>query len=297
MDTTLATQDVSVENIRRVYFEQHSDAGYVAEADSIAALHFALSICGKGDTVTAVSFGGLDKNTALEYALAYGVTSLIRIEDNRSPETLADPTVKARSLAAWLENESFDIVICGNPSGTGVTPALMAGYLGIPCVSRVYAGERRSRRNREHLELQQRLERGWRQHVSVHLPALMTVQAGFFSPMYISVKRRQEAEKQSETIIQVVPSVESGNEKAVLNAVDPPKPRAKRKAMPDANQNAANRLQSLMGGGGGGSGSRAGQAKKKDEEEKVRELAPEKAAEEIVEFLKKKELLPESSGK
>lgn len=297
MNTTLVAQDISVENIRQHFFQKETETRHVAEADSIAALHFTFSLCEEGDTVTAVSYGGPENEAALEYALAYGVKSLIRIEDERPPEALADPTVTARALASWIRDQSFDIVICGDPSGTGVTPALIAGYLGVPCVSRVYAGKRRRGRRRESLELQQRLERGWRQQVCVKLPALVTVQAGFFSPMYVSVRRRRLAEEKAGDLIQVIPLDQAEREKAVLKSVDAPKPRAKRKAMPDAKQSAANRLQSLMGGGGGGIGQHAGKAKKKEEDEKVRELAPEKAAREIIDFLKKKELLPESSEK
>jgi electron transfer flavoprotein alpha/beta subunit len=297
MNSTLVAQDISVENIRQHFFHKETEFRHVAEADSIAALHFAFSLCEKKDTVTAVSYGGSENDAALEYALAYGVKSLIRIEDEHPPVSLADPTVTAKALASWIRDESFDIVICGDPSGTGVIPALIAGYLGVPFISRVYAGKRRKRGKGETLELEQRLERGWRQQVSIKIPALVTVQAGFFSPMYVSVKRRRLAEEKAGALIQVIHLDKAEQEKAALKSVDAPKPRAKRKAMPDAKQSAANRLQSLMGGGGGDPGQRAGKSKKKDEDEKVRELAPEKAAQEIIDFLKKKELLPESPEK
>lgn len=290
MNTTLMAKDRSVEGIRQEFFQQKTAFEHTVEADSVAALHFAFSLCGERDTVTAVSYGGTKKDAALEYALAYGVKSLIRIEDKALPASLADPMVTARTLASWLQGQSFDMVVCGNPSGTGAAPALLAGYLGIPCVSRVYAVEKKE----NHLEMQQRLERGWRQQVSVTTPALVTVQAGFFSPMYVSVRRRRSAKNRAGDVIEVVRSETTEQAFASLQSVNAPKPRAKRKAMPDAKQSAGNRLQSLMGGGGGG---KAGQSSKKEEEEKVRELPPEKAAQEIVDFLKKKELLPESNDK
>src|SRR5699024_1969396 len=105
-------------------------------------LHFAFSLCNETGEITAVSYGKPEKDAALIYALARGVTSLVRIEDeaDRPAGEIADPTIVARVLASWLRGQSFDIIICGNPSSTGVIPALSAGYLGIPCVSRVYAG-------------------------------------------------------------------------------------------------------------------------------------------------------------
>lgn len=292
MNTTLVTQDISVKGVRRKLLQREADFDHVVEADSVAALHFAFSLCGNEDTVTVVNFGGPENNVALEYALTYGVKSLIRIEHNNSLNSTADSMVTAETLASWLRDQSFDMVICGNPSGTGVIPALIAGYLGIPCVSRVYSGRKKG----DLLELNQRLEHGWRQQISIQLPLLVTVQAGYFSPMYVSVRRRRLAEKKARELIQVVPSLESEQEKIVLRSVDAPNPRAKRKAVPDAKQSATNRLQSLMGGGGG-LGQRTGKSLKKDKDKKVREVAPEKAAEEIIDFLKKKELLPESPKK
>lgn len=288
MNTTLVSQQASVAHIREAYFHQDGEAGYVAEADSIAALHFAFSVCGEEDTITAVSYGGVEQEAALEYALAYGVTSLLRIADDGSASSLGDPMVTAQILASAIQDQGFDMVVCGNPSSTGAMPAMLAQYLGMPCVSRVYAVEKMEGT----FKMQQRLERGWRQHVTVTLPVLVTVQAGFFSPMYISVKRRRSAKKNATALIETMSAPSVGQGRVQLQTVNAPKPRAKRKAMPDAKQSAGNRLQSLMGGGG----SSAGKSLQKDkEEEKVREVAPEQAAQEIIDFLKKKEFLADTS--
>lgn len=290
MDTSLTAQDSTVEGIKAAALDAGEEIGYVAEVDSIAALHFAFSLCEKeDDTVTAVSYGGAEQDAALEYALAYGVTSLHRLEGGRDPGALIDPMVTARALATWLCDPSFDVIVCGNPSGTGAVPAVLAGLLGVPSVSRVYAVEKKG----DQLDMQQRLERGWRQQVSVSTPCLVTVQAGFFSPMYVSVKRRQTARKHASEHIEIVTLAEEEATGAVLQSVAAPRPRAKRKAMPASGQSASNRLKSITGGGGS---RKSGKSKKKDEdEEKVRELEPEKAAQEIIDFLRKKELLSGSS--
>lgn len=287
MDTTLKMQDRSVEGIRDASFQRGANAGYVTEADSIAALHFAFSLCGQGDTVTAVSYGGEEKNAALAYAFACGVTSLVRLEDQLPPESLADPMATAQALASWLRDVPFDVVVCGNPSGVGAMPAMLAGLLDVPCISRVYAVEK----NEHRFDMQQRLERGWRQQVSVTPPVLVTVQAGFFSPMYVSVKRRRAAEQHAADIIETIQADAAVQEGVVLQSVNAPKPRAKRKAMPASGQSASNRLQSLMGGRGG---RKSGKEKNQEDEETVREAAPEEAAQEIIDFLRKKELLPDA---
>lgn len=270
----------------------------IIEPSSVAALQLAEILENEEDNITAITYGGSSNLPALEYALAFGITSVIHLTDEDEPlANPSDPQGVANALAMWLETQNFDLIICGNPSGTGLVPSLIAGNLNIPCVSRVYEASRK--KSETALELYQRLERGWSQRVSAKLPIVITVQDGFFPTKYISVRHRRVARDNIHTV-QVVHSSREVAKHISLQSVAAPRTRAKRTAIPDSTASATDRLQSLIGGigGGGGFGATPKPADSKQEEEQgVIDMAPDKAAKEIISFLEKKELLPEKLSK
>lgn len=281
INSALSLQGGALEQVKQTYFEEQTSGKFMIEPSSVAAIQLASSLCGSEDQLTVVSCGGESSEAALEYALAYGIETVVHIE--KIPGLIGeDSTVTASILANWMKKQSFDLIVCGNASGIGTLPALLAEKLGLACIPRVDLVQKKVG---ETLEVRQRLLKGWRQVLSVSLPALITVQSGYFPIKYVSVKRRNWA-SQNRTHLQLIKPEWDGNTGSKVVAVDVLKPRTKRTAI-DSSKSASDRLKFLKGPAptakGGG----------KDDEKKIVDGPPAEAAREMIEFLKKKELLPE----
>lgn len=283
INSALSLQSGSLEQVKQSYFEEQTSGRYMIEPSSVAAIQLASSLCGREDQLTAVSIGGEASEAALEYALAYGIDSVVHI-DKIPGLNGEDSTVTASILSNWFKKQSFDLIVCGNAGGTGTLPALLASQLDIPCIPRVDFVQKKVG---ETLEVRQRLLKGWRQVLSVNLPALISVQAGYFSIKYVSVKRRNWASQNWNQVKMVKPEWD-GNPGSKVISVDTLKPRTKRTAI-DSSKSAADRLKFLRGGGSAQPAKGGG----KEDEKKIVDAPPAEAAREIIEFLKKKELLPE----
>lgn len=283
IDSFLSLQNTTLEQVRQTYFDEQTSVKYMIEPSSVAAIQLASSLCGKEDQLIAVSFGGESSEAALEYALAYGINSVVQI--SRIPGLAGqDSMVTAAILANWLKKHSFDLIVCGNAGGTGTLPALLAAKLGFPSIPHV---DFVRKRDTETLEVRQRLLNGWRQILSVTLPALIAVQAGYFPAKYVSVKRRNWA-SQNHIQIKVISPEWAGQPESQVMAVEALKPRTKRTAI-DSSQSAADRLKFLRGGGP----AQPSKASKEEDKKIVEAAAPSEAVREMIEFLKKKELLPD----
>ena len=193
INSALSLQSGSLEQVKQTYFEEQTSGRYMIEPSSVAAIQLASSLCGSEDQLIAVSCGGESSEAALEYALAYGIDSVVHID--KIPSLIGeDSTVTASILANWFKKQSFDLIVCGNAGGTGTLPALLASQLDLACIPRVDFVQKKVGGT---LEVRQRLLKGWRQVLSVNVPALITVQAGYFSIKYVSVKRRNWARPKS----------------------------------------------------------------------------------------------------
>jgi electron transfer flavoprotein alpha/beta subunit len=289
VQATLVSQDATPAGIRQAVVLGDSALTYVIERSCKAALHLAKQLCGPDDELIAVSYGRADSQAALQYALAFGAHAVFQLQGKENAEH-HEPNQVARVLADWLSRQSsLDLVVCGNSSGVGPVPSLIAGYLGIPALPRVDAA---FRSQTGALRIRQRLERGWRQELAVRLPAVVSVQAGFFNPMYVSAKRRRSVKEGASKGIHVETVNSTEALVATLTSLDPLKPRAKRQAVPDARASAADRLKALMGSGGVKKAEKS--AQDADDGRKIVEAAPEQVAREIIDFLRKKELLPQN---
>jgi|SRR5947209_18434947 len=90
---------------------------------------------GDGEVV-AISVGDDPAEDGLRGALARGADRAIRIWDDALAD--ADALAVARALAAAVEPESPDLVLCGVQSSDAVNSATgiaLAGYLGLPHVA------------------------------------------------------------------------------------------------------------------------------------------------------------------
>jgi len=105
-----------------------------------------------------------------------------------------DPLTSARSLAAAIKSENFDLILTGLQSedqGFGQTGVLLAELLGRPHATIIMAIEVEG----ERMKLKRELEAGWFQWVELPLPAVITIQSGINKPRYATLKGIMAAKK------------------------------------------------------------------------------------------------------
>ncbi len=146
---------------------------------------------GDGEVV-AVSVGDDEAADGLLTCLAKGADRAVRIWDDALHD--ADVLSVARVLAAAVERESPDLVLCGVQSSdavNGATGVALAAHLGLPHVAVVSgleldAGSATATVERE-------LEGGLVEVVKVRLPALLTIQTGINEPRYANLRAIKQA--------------------------------------------------------------------------------------------------------
>jgi electron transfer flavoprotein beta subunit len=144
---------------------------------------------GDGEVV-AVTVGDEEAHESLIACLAKGADRGVRVWD----ETLAgaDPLAVARVLAAAIERESPDLVLCGVQSSdavNGATGVATAAHLGLPHVAVVKGLA---------LEdgvatVERELEGGLVEVLRIGLPALLTIQTGINEPRYATLRAIKQA--------------------------------------------------------------------------------------------------------
>lgn len=144
--------------------------------------------------VLVVSVGGEEAEEGLRACLAKGADRAQRVWDDALEG--ADALVVARVLAAAVEREAPDLVLCGVQSSDGVhgaTGVALAAHLGLPRVAVVKAldydaGSRSAKVERE-------LEGGLVELLRVRLPALLTIQTGINEPRYANLRAIKQAKE------------------------------------------------------------------------------------------------------
>jgi electron transfer flavoprotein beta subunit len=146
---------------------------------------------GEGEVVV-VTVGDDEADEALLACLAMGADRAIRVWDD-ALET-ADALGVARVLAATLQSQPAELVLCGVQSSdavNGATGVALAAYLGVPRVAVV-----------RHLEydpatrqvtVERELEGGLVEQLRVACPALLTVQTGINEPRYATLRAVKQA--------------------------------------------------------------------------------------------------------
>jgi electron transfer flavoprotein beta subunit len=140
--------------------------------------------------VVAVTIGDEEAGEGLLSALAKGADRGIRIWDEELAD--ADALAVARVLAAVVERESPDLVLCGVQSSDAVnstTGIALAGYLGLPHVAVV----KRIELDGSVATVERELEGGLVELVRISLPALLTVQTGINEPRYATLRAIKQA--------------------------------------------------------------------------------------------------------
>jgi electron transfer flavoprotein beta subunit len=154
---------------------------------------------GSGEVVV-VSVGDDEAEEGLRACLAKGADRAIRIWDSSLEG--ADPLAVARVLAAAVEPESPDLVLCGVQSSDavhGATGVALAAHLGLPRVAVVTAIDYDSAARTATVERE--LEGGLVELVRVGLPALLTIQTGINEPRYANLRAIKQAKEKPLAVI------------------------------------------------------------------------------------------------
>jgi electron transfer flavoprotein beta subunit len=172
---------------------RETDIGFEMNEPDSFALEEGLRLKEKhGGEVVAVSMGPERAKQTIKEALAKGADRGIHIADDKF--YLLDPLGSAKSLAAAIEKEKFDLVLTGLQSddqGFGQTGVLLAELLGLPHATLIMQIEVQDGRMR----LKRELEAGWFQWVELPLPAVLSIQSGINKVRYASLKGIMAAKK------------------------------------------------------------------------------------------------------
>lgn len=138
---------------------------------------------GEGEVVL-VSMGPMKAADAIRKGLSMGADRAILVSDDALAG--ADALTTARALAAAIQQESPDLVVCGTEStdgSTGMVPPMLAELLGLPQLTFAKQVEAREGKVTVHRQTAD----GY-QVVEASTPALITVTAGIGEPRYASLK-------------------------------------------------------------------------------------------------------------
>jgi electron transfer flavoprotein beta subunit len=142
--------------------------------------------------VVAVSVGDDEATEGLLTCLAKGADRGVRIWDDALHD--ADVLAVARVLAAAVERESPDLVLCGVQSSdavNGATGVALAAHLGLPHVAVVSGLQFDASSGTATVDRE--LEGGLVEVLKVKLPALLTIQTGINEPRYANLRAIKQA--------------------------------------------------------------------------------------------------------
>ena len=178
---------------------READIGFEMNEPDRFALEEALRLKEKhGGGVVAISMGPERVKSTIKEALAKGADRGIHVADDKFFQL--DPLAAARSLAAAIAKEKFDLVLTGLQSddhGFGQTGVLLAELLGLPHATLIIQIDVADRR----MKLKRELEAGWFQWVELPLPAVLSIQSGINKVRYATLKGIMAAKKKGITTI------------------------------------------------------------------------------------------------
>ncbi|GIU76974.1 MAG: electron transfer flavoprotein subunit beta [Bryobacteraceae bacterium] len=149
-----------------------------------------------GGEVIALSAGPARVQTALREALAKGADRAIHIPVEGEAARGTDPSINARLLEVAVREEQPELVLTGlqsDDTGSGQTGVILAARLGWPHATLVVAIEPGAGTVR----VKRELEAGWYQHVTLPVPAVLTIQSGISRLRYatlMGIKRAKTKE-------------------------------------------------------------------------------------------------------
>ena len=187
---------------------RESDIGFETNEPDGFALEEALRLKEKHQgEVVAISMGPERAKQTIKEALAKGADRGIHIADTEFFKL--DPLNSARSLAAAIKNENFDLILTGLQSddqGFGQTGVLLAELLGRPHATIIMQIEK----NDGGIRVKRELEAGFFQFVDMPLPAVLTIQSGINKLRYatlIGIKQAKTKPMRKVTMAEVQSAV------------------------------------------------------------------------------------------
>ncbi|HET9401218.1 MAG TPA: electron transfer flavoprotein subunit beta/FixA family protein [Candidatus Acidoferrales bacterium] len=172
---------------------RESDIGFEMNEPDSYALEEALRLKEKhGGEVVALSMGPERVKQTIKEALAKGADRAIHVSDDKF--YALDPLASARSLAAALKDQKFDLILTGLQSddhGFGQTGVLLAELLGLPHATIIMQIDVADGK----MKLKRELEAGWFQWVELPLPAVLSIQSGINKVRYATLKGIMAAKK------------------------------------------------------------------------------------------------------
>jgi electron transfer flavoprotein beta subunit len=145
------------------------------------------------DELVIVSVTGEHGEDAIRTCLAMGADRAIRVWEDGLPEL--DPLAMGRVLAAAIEREKPDLVLCGAQSSDsvhGATGVALAGFLHLPHIAVVKALD--YDRGAQVATIGRELEGGVIELMRVRCPALLTIQSGINTPRYATLRAIKQAD-------------------------------------------------------------------------------------------------------
>lgn len=164
----------------------------------------------QGGEVVVVTAGAERASSSIREALAKGADRAIHIEEEGLEGW--DALALARLLAAAAAAEKPDLILTGlqsDDAGSGQTGVAMAELLDLPHASIVMAVEA----GEGSVKVKRELEGGWFQHVSMPLPAVLTIQSGINKLRYatlMGIKRAKTKEVKRVTAAELGVAAEPG---------------------------------------------------------------------------------------
>ncbi len=172
---------------------REQDVSYEMNEPDAYALEESLRLREKhGGEVVVCSAGPARVQQVIREALARGADRALHVEDEALGS--ADAYTAASALAPAMAEQQFDLILTGLQSddqGHAQFGPVLAEKLGIPhstIIMEVTVIDRS-------LKVKRELEGGWFQHVSMPLPALLTIQSGINQLRYATLKGIMAAKK------------------------------------------------------------------------------------------------------
>lgn len=137
-------------------------------------------------TVDVVTVGPPESSKIIRRAFGMGADKGYQIV-TEDPGYIS-PFITASSLAALLKKISYDLILTGfmaTDTMAGQTGPMLAKIMGLPCATRVIKTSLPAHDNSiNQIEVERELESGFRDHLTIQLPALLTMQTGINIPRY-----------------------------------------------------------------------------------------------------------------
>ena len=199
---------------------EETDLSFEINEPDAYALEEALQLKEKhGGEVVVLCLGPARAQQTIREALAKGADRAIHIEEDNLGAL--DTLGSAKLLAAAAKSESPDLILTGLQSDdlgygqTGVVMAELLGHAHSTIIMQVAV-------NGSALRVKRELEDGWFQHISMPLPAVLTIQSGINKLRYATLMGIKKAKNKEIKRVMVADLGGAGTSLAVIQKVYPP---------------------------------------------------------------------------